>query len=148
MMDDAHWMERALEQARRARDQGEVPVGAVLIGGDRVLGAGHNAPVSSQDPTAHAEIRALRSAAKARGNYRLPGTVLYVTVEPCTMCVGAIIHARVARVVFGAVEPKAGATDLFADPRFNHRVAVTGGVLAEECGALLTGFFRARRPPV
>lgn len=147
-MDDAYWMEQALEQAQRARAVGEVPVGAVLVVDGRVIGTGHNAPVSRRDPTAHAEIGALRSAAEARGNYRLPGTVLYVTVEPCTMCVGAIVHARVARVVFGAAEPKAGASDLFADARYNHRVAVTGGVLAEECGALLSAFFRSRRGSV
>ena len=147
-MDDAYWMEQALEQAQRARAVGEVPVGAVLVADGRVIGAGHNAPVSARDPTAHAEIGALRAAAEARGNYRLPGSVLYVTVEPCTMCVGAIVHARVARVVFAAAEPKAGASDLFADARYNHRVAVTGGVLAEECGALLSAFFRSRRGSV
>lgn len=147
-MDDAYWMERALEQARCARTLGEVPVGAVVVADGRVLGTGHNCPVSTRDPTAHAEIRALRAAAQARGNYRLPDAVLYVTVEPCTMCVGAIVHARVARVVFGAAEPKAGAADLFADARYNHRVVVTGGVLAEECGALLSAFFRSRRGSV
>lgn len=147
-MDDAYWMEQALEQACRARTLGEVPVGAVVVADGRVIGTGHNAPVSARDPTAHAEIRALRSAAQARENYRLPGTVLYVTVEPCTMCVGAIVHARVARLVFGAAEPKSGASDLFAHGRYNHRVAVTGGVLAEECGALLSAFFRSRRGSV
>ena len=147
-MDDASWMRRALEQAHRARVLGEVPVGAVVVADDRMVGAGHNAPVATRDPTAHAEIGALRSAAELRGNYRLPGTVLYVTVEPCTMCVGAIVHARVDRLVFGAREPKAGAADLLADPRFNHRVAVTGGVLASECGALLADFFRSRRGSV
>ncbi len=148
VMDDAYWMEQALEQARHARTLREVPVGAVVVADGRVIGTGHNAPVSTRDPTAHAEIGALRAAAQECGNYRLPGTVLYATVEPCTMCVGAIVHARVARVVFGAREPKAGASDLFADARYNHRVAVTGGVLAEECGALLSAFFRSRRGSV
>ena len=144
-MDDVHWMQCALVEARRAAALGEVPVGAVLVADDRIAGSGHNAPVSSCDPTAHAEVAALRFAAQACGNYRLPGTTLYVTVEPCTMCVGAIVHARVARLVFGAREPKAGASDLLGHARYNHRVTVSAGVLAEECGALLSGFFRARR---
>ena len=144
-MDDVHWMEYALIEARRAEALGEVPVGAVLVAGDRIVGAGHNAPVTNRDPTAHAEVAALRAAARACGNYRLPGSTLYVTVEPCTMCVGALVHARVARLVFGAREPKAGASDLLGHPRYNHRVTVMEGVLAEECGALLSGFFRARR---
>ena len=145
---DARWMRRALGLAHRAAALGEVPVGAVLVVDGRLAGEGHNAPVSTHDPTAHAEVAALRSAAAAVGNYRLPGSTLYVTVEPCTMCVGAVVHARVARLVFGAAEPKAGAAGLLADPRYNHRVAVTGGVLAEECGALLSGFFRSRRGSV
>ena len=145
---DARWMRRALGLAHRAAALGEVPVGAVLVVDGRLAGEGHNAPVSTHDPTAHAEVAALRSAAAAVGNYRLPGSTLYVTVEPCTMCVGAVVHARVARLVFGAAEPKAGAVGLLADPRYNHRVAVTGGVLAEECGALLSGFFRSRRGSV
>ena len=147
-MDDAYWMEQALEEAHRARKLGEVPVGAVVVADGGVIGAGHNAPVSTRDPTAHAEVAALRAAARTLGNYRIPGSTLYVTVEPCTMCVGAIVHARVARVVFGAPEPKAGASDLFADPRYNHRVTVTGGVLADGCGTLLSDFFRSRRGSV
>ena len=121
-----------------------MPVGAVLVSDGRVVGTGYNAPVATHDPSAHAEVVALRAAGGTLGNYRLPGSTLYVTIEPCTMCVGAIVHARVARVVFGAPEPKAGASDLFGDPRFNHRVEVSGGVLADECGALLTAFFRSR----
>lgn len=147
-MDDVHWMRRALVEARRAEALGEVPVGAVLVSDDRIVGAGHNAPVASRDPTAHAEVAALRAAARACGNYRLPASTLYVTVEPCTMCVGAIVHARVARLVFGTREPKAGASDLFGHARYNHRVTVTEGVLAEECAALLSGFFRTRRGSV
>ena len=147
-MDDAYWMEQALEEAHRARKLGEVPVGAVVVADGGVIGAGHNAPVSTCDPTAHAEVAALRAAARTLGNYRIPGSTLYVTVEPCTMCVGAIVHARVARVVFGAPEPKAGASDLFADPRYNHRVTVAGGVLADDCGTLLSDFFRSRRGSV
>lgn len=149
MMDDASWMRLALQQAQRAADVGEVPVGAVLVRGDEVLAEGYNCPISAHDPTAHAEIVVLRAAAKAVGNYRLPGTTLYVTIEPCAMCVGAMIHARVERVVFGAPEPRAGAVissqQLLDATHFNHRVIYTGGVLADECASILKKFFRAKR---
>lgn len=142
-------MREALALATRGRESGEVPVGAVLVVDGRVVGRGFNAPISRHDPSAHAEMVALREAAAALGNYRLPGSTLYVTLEPCAMCAGAMIHARVARVVFGAPDPKTGACggvlDLFAEPRLNHHATVVGGVLAEECGELLRAFFRERR---
>jgi tRNA(adenine34) deaminase len=146
---DEHFMGLALEQARLAGAAGEVPVGAVVVKDGQVVGVGRNAPVSSRDPTAHAEVVALRAAAQALGNYRLDGCDLYVTLEPCAMCSGAMLHARLRRVLFGAPDPKTGAAgsvmDVFAEPRLNHHTAVQGGVLAEDCGALLTDFFRARR---
>lgn len=146
---DAAFMAQALDQARLAGAAGEVPVGAVVVRDGRVLGRGRNNPVASHDPTAHAEIAALRAAAAAVGNYRLDGCSLYVTLEPCTMCVGAMLHARIARLVFGAADPKTGAAgsvlDPFADRRINHQTRVTGGVLAGECGALLQQFFQDRR---
>jgi tRNA(adenine34) deaminase len=146
---DARFMREALAQARLAEAAGEVPVGAVVVHGDRVVGRGHNAPVGSHDPTAHAEIRALREAAQALGNYRLDGCELFVTLEPCAMCSGAMLHARLARVVFGAPDPKTGAAgsilDLFAQARLNHQTTCAGGVLADECGTLLSTFFRQRR---
>jgi tRNA(adenine34) deaminase len=146
---DEHFMSLALEQARLAGAAGEVPVGAVVVKDGQVVGVGRNAPVSSQDPTAHAEVVALRAAAQALGNYRLDGCDLYVTLEPCAMCSGAMLHARLRRVLFGAADPKTGAAgsvmDVFAEPRLNHQTTVQGGVLPEECGALLTDFFRARR---
>jgi tRNA(adenine34) deaminase len=146
---DARFMREALAQARLALAAGEVPVGAVVVHGDSIVGRGHNAPVSGHDPTAHAEIRALREAAQALGNYRLDGCELFVTLEPCAMCSGAMLHARLARVVFGAPDPKTGAAgsvlDLFAQARLNHQTEVQGGVLADEAAALLTGFFRNRR---
>ena len=142
-------MHLALEQAGRARATGEVPVGAVLVSGDRVIASGANHPVGSSDPTAHAEIEALRAGGKALGTYRLTDTTLYVTLEPCPMCAMAIVHARVHRLVFGAWDPRAGAagsvTDIFALPSLNHRVDVFGGVLMEECGSLLREFFASRR---
>jgi len=140
----------ALEQARRAAAAGEVPVGAVVVLDGELLGEGHNAPIGLCDPTAHAEVVALRRAARAHGAYRLPGAVLYATVEPCAMCLGAALHARVARVVYGAADAKAGAAgsvvDLSAVPAFNHHLVVAGGVRAEESAALLRAFFAARRP--
>lgn len=146
---DAQFMRRALELAAHAAALDEVPVGAVLVVEGQVAGEGFNAPISAHDPTAHAEVRALRAAALAHGNYRLPGSVLYVTLEPCPMCVGAIFHARVRRVVFGAPDPKTGAAggvvDLFANERLNHHATVVGGVLAAECGALLRRFFADKR---
>ena len=142
-------MRLAMEQARAARAAGEVPVGAVLLRDGRLLATGANAPVARADPTAHAEIVALRAAAAALGNYRLDGCTLYVTLEPCPMCAGALLHARLARVVFGAADPRTGAAgsvaDLFTEPRLNHHTQVQGGVLADECGALLSDFFRERR---
>lgn len=146
---DVRFMELALEEAARAADLGEVPVGAVVVRDGEVVGRGCNCPISSRDPTAHAEIRALRDAAARLGNYRLPGCHLYVTIEPCVMCAGAILHARIARVVYGAPEPKTGGAgsvvDLFAEPRLNFHAQVTGGVLADRCGELLSRFFAARR---
>lgn len=142
-------MREALAQARLALAAGEVPVGAVVVHGDAIVGRGHNAPLGSHDPTAHAEIRALREAAQALGNYRLDGCELYVTLEPCAMCSGAMLHARLARVVYAAPDPKTGAAgsviDLFRHGPLNHQTAVDGGVLAPECGALLSEFFRSRR---
>jgi tRNA(adenine34) deaminase len=147
--DDLRWMQEALALARHAGARGEVPVGAIVVRDGVVVGSGGNAPIAHDDPTAHAEINALRDAARRLGNYRLPGCVLYVTLEPCAMCVGACLHARVARIVFGAADPKTGACgsviDLPAEPRLNHHAIVTGGVAAAECGALLSEFFAARR---
>jgi tRNA(adenine34) deaminase len=148
-MSDEAFMRRALELARRAEAEGEVPVGAVVVLEEKVIGEGWNRPVSASDPSAHAEIQALRAAASARKSYRLVGTTLYVTLEPCAMCVGAMFHARVRRVVFGAADPKTGAAgsvvDLFAQSKLNHHALVQGGVLAAECGALLSSFFALRR---
>ena len=146
---DEHWMRRALKLAQRAADLGEVPVGAVLVKGGDVIAEGWNQPIASHDPSAHAEMVAMREAARTLKNYRLNVLTLYVTLEPCVMCAGAIIHARLDRLVFGAADPKAGAVnsvyDVISNPRLNHRPAWTGGVLADECGALLQQFFRARR---
>lgn len=142
-------MREALALAERGRAAGEVPVGAVVVKDGEVIGRGFNCPITASDPTAHAEIRALREAAERVGNYRLLGCELYVTLEPCAMCAGAMIHARIARVVFGAPDPKTGAcgsvVDLFGEARLNFHAEVTGGVLAEECGALLKEFFVAKR---
>lgn len=147
--DDARHVGAALDEARRAAAAGEVPIGAVVILDGRVIARAHNAPIARRDPTAHAEILAIRAAAKAVDNYRLTGAILYTTVEPCVMCCGAIVHARLARLVYGAADPKAGGVGslytLLEDARLNHRVAVTAGVRAEECGDLLTAFFRDRR---
>jgi tRNA(adenine34) deaminase len=146
---DEDLVREALALARRGMAAGEVPVGAIIAVGGEVIGRAHNAPITLRDPTAHAEILALREAAFTIGNYRLTGATLYVTLEPCAMCCGAALHARVARVVYGAADPKAGAVEslyrLLDDARSNHRVAVRGGVLATECGALLREFFESRR---
>jgi len=142
------FMRQALALAERARDEGEVPVGAVVVRDGGVLGRGWNRPIQAKDPTAHAEVVALRDAASAASNYRLTGSTLYVTIEPCLMCVGALVHARVAAIVFGADDTKAGAVRSLIDPNalpLNHRFAVVSGVLADECGALVRDFFRARR---
>ena len=142
-------MYAALDLATQAAALGEVPVGAVVVKDGEVIGRGYNRPISSADPTAHAEIVALRQAAAALGNYRLPGCELYVTLEPCAMCVGAMVHARIARIVYGAADPKTGAcgsvVDLFSEEKLNHHTTVTGGVLADEAGRLLSEFFAARR---
>lgn len=146
---DMRWMEVALEQAELAGKQGEVPVGAVLIRDDKLLSKAGNRPISSNDPTAHAEILVLRKAAKKEENYRLPGSTLYVTLEPCTMCVGAIIHARVKRVVFGAKDSKTGAlTSVYSiggDGLLNHTLEISGGILAEKSSSLLKDFFSSKR---
>lgn len=146
---DEVWMRHALLLARRAEVAVEVPVGAVVVREGRVIGEGWNRPIGTHDPSAHAEIVALRDAAQRIGNYRLIGSTLYVTLEPCVMCAGAIVHARVARLVFGADDPKAGAVrsvyDVIANPRLNHRVDWQCGVLGDECGERLRAFFRARR---
>jgi tRNA(adenine34) deaminase len=146
---DAGFMRRALAQAARAEAAGEVPVGAVVVRDGVVIGEGYNHPIGAHDPTRHAEIVALRTAARLLGNYRLAGCDLYVTLEPCAMCAGAIQHARIRRVVWGAPDPKTGAcgsvVDLFAEPRLNHHATVTGGVLAGECAATLQAFFARRR---
>jgi len=146
---DATFMRAALERARAAAAEGEVPVGAVLVHGERIIAAGHNTPISSHDPTAHAEIEALRAGGRALGSYRLSDTTLYVTLEPCVMCASAMVHARVRRLVFGAWDPSAGGAgsiiNVFALPGLNHRVDVFGGVLIDECAALLLEFFAQRR---
>ena len=148
-MIDQQWMRRALELAARGAQSGEVPVGAMLVRDGAALAAGWNRPIGGCDPSAHAEIEVLRRAAAELGNYRLPGSTLYVTLEPCVMCVGALLHARVERLVYGAAEPKTGAVcsafELLNSPRHNHRVVVTGGVLEAECRAQLQSFFARRR---
>jgi tRNA(adenine34) deaminase len=146
---DEQFMRAALAEAAAAEREGEVPVGAVVVADGAIVGRGYNAPISRRDPSAHAEIAALRDAGARLGNYRLPGCDLYVTLEPCAMCAGAIMQARIRRVVFGAPDPKTGAcgsvVDLFAEPRLNHHTAATGGVLADECAAPLKRFFVGRR---
>ena len=147
---DIAFMRRALDLARRAEEEGEVPVGAVLVKDGQIIGEGWNRPINAHDPTAHAEIQALRAAAQNLGNYRLPDTTLYVSLEPCPMCAGAIVHARVRRVVFAAYDPRSGAAgsvfDLLpSDARFNHRTECEGGVEAEASSQMLKAFFRARR---
>ena len=146
---DVYFMQLALAQAALAGQAGEVPVGAVVVQGGQVIATGRNAPIQGHDPTAHAEIIALRATAQALGNYRLPDCELYVTLEPCAMCCGAMLHARLKRVVFGALDPKTGAAgsviNLFEQPQLNHQTALQGGVLAGECAALLKSFFSQRR---
>jgi tRNA(adenine34) deaminase len=148
-MIDELFMRAALELAMQAEACGEVPVGAVIVNDGEIVGRGYNHPISSHDPTAHAEVAALRDAAQRLGNYRLGGCELYVTLEPCVMCAGAILHARIARVIYGAPDPKTGAcgsvVDLFSEPRLNHHAQVTAGVLAAEAGTLLQRFFASRR---
>ena len=146
---DRQFMQQALEQAKLAAIAGEVPVGAVLVRDGQVISTGFNQPISKSDPSAHAEIMALRAAAHAESNYRLPGTTLYVTLEPCTMCAGAMLHARVERVVFGATDPKTGAAgsvmNVFLEKQINHQTQVEGGIMGDECGQLLRDFFKERR---
>ena len=148
-VDDVGFMREALDEARRGAADGEVPVGAVVVMEGTIVARAHNAPIALADPTAHAEVLALRAAGEKRGNYRLTGATLYATVEPCAMCCGAALHARVARVVYGAPDPKAGAVDslyrLLDDMRLNHRAAATGGVLADEAARLLSAFFETKR---
>jgi len=147
IVDDEQYMRAALRLARAAARRGEVPVGALVVAGDRVLGRGSNRPIAAADPTAHAEIVALRRAARAARNYRLPGATLYVTLEPCLMCLGAMVQARVGRLVYAAPDPKVGATALLrrrSAAGLNHRVSIRGGLLAAEAAALLRGFFRRR----
>ncbi len=147
--EDERWIREALALARVAQARGEVPVGAIIVRDGVIVGRGGNAPIAANDPTAHAEIAALREAAATLGNYRLPDCDLYVTLEPCAMCAGAIMHARVRRLVFGARDPKTGACgsviDLFGEARLNHHTSVIAEVLAHECGGLLSAFFAARR---
>lgn len=147
--DDQKWMERALNLADRSRKEGEVPVGAVLVKDNEIIGKGWNQPISNHDTTAHAEIMAIRSAGLHLNNYRLPDTTLYVTLEPCTMCAGAIIHARIERVVYGAPDPRTGTAgsviDLFSKDYHNHQVIIEGGLMQDECGQILKEFFRVRR---
>ncbi len=146
---DREFMEMALDEARLGASRGEVPVGAVLVLNQQVLARAHNAPIAQNDPSAHAEMRAIRQAAESLGNYRLAGTTLYVTLEPCLMCAGAIIQARLDRVVFGACDPKGGAVvslyRIFDDRRLNHRVEVTEGILEMACGEILSRFFKQKR---
>jgi tRNA(adenine34) deaminase len=146
---DRQFMQQAIEQAQLAALAGEVPVGAVLVRDGQVISKGFNQPITHHDPSAHAEMLTLRQAALAEQNYRLPGTTLYVTLEPCTMCAGAILHARVDRVVFGAPDPKTGAAgsvmDVFSSKQINHQTSVEGGIMVDECGQLLRSFFKERR---
>lgn len=148
-MNDISYMKKALQQAEAAAESGEVPVGALLLLADGTEISSYNAPVSTEDATAHAEIRVIREACRISGNYRLTGSTLYVTLEPCTMCAGAIVHARIGRVVYGAKDPKTGAVEslyqALSDKRLNHQPEVIGGILADQCGALLKHFFRSRR---
>jgi tRNA(adenine34) deaminase len=146
---DRQFMQQALDQAKLAAAAGEVPVGAVLVRDGQVISTGFNRPISSSDPSAHAEMMTLRAAAQIESNYRLPGTTLYVTLEPCTMCAGAMLHARVERVVFGAADPKTGAAgsvlNVFSEKQINHQTQVEGGIMSEECGQILRNFFKERR---
>lgn len=149
MSNDEYWMRQALLLAQQAEQQGEVPVGALIVLENELIGSGWNQPISKQDPTAHAEIVALRAACLSQQNYRLPNSTMYITLEPCLMCAGAIVHARIERVVFATTEPKTGAAgscfDIFNTSQLNHRVQCEQGVLAEESSKLLRDFFRAKR---
>ena len=146
---DHQFMQQALDQAKLAAMAGEVPVGAVLVRDGKIISRGFNQPISNSDPSAHAEMMALRAAAHIESNYRLPGTTLYVTLEPCIMCAGAMLHARVERVVFGATDPKTGAAgsvlNVFSEKQINHQTQVEGGIMGDECGQILRDFFKGRR---
>lgn len=146
---DRQFMQQALDQAKLAAMAGEVPVGAVLVRDGKIISRGFNQPISNSDPSAHAEMMALRAAAHIESNYRLPGTTLYVTLEPCIMCAGAMLHARVERVVFGATDPKTGAAgsvlNVFSEKQINHQTQVEGGIMGDECGQILRDFFKGRR---
>lgn len=146
---DRQFMQQALDQAKLAANAGEVPVGAVLVRDGQIISTGFNQPIANSDPSAHAEMMALRTAAQNESNYRLPGTTLYVTLEPCTMCAGAMLHARVERVVFGAADPKTGAAgsvlNVFSEKQINHQTQVEGGIMGEECGQILRDFFKGQR---
>lgn len=148
-MTDIEYMQVALQLAQEAAAAGEVPVGAVIVKNDKIIGRGYNAPITTHDPSAHAEIRAMRDAAQHLGNYRLVGCTLYVTLEPCAMCTGAIQHARIAKVIYGASDLKTGAcgsvVNLMAEPKLNHHTEISGGIMAEACGAILSDFFASRR---
>lgn len=146
--DDFYFMKLALEEAERAEKEGEVPIGAVLVVEGRLVGRGRNRPIAAQDPTAHAEIEALRASCQWMRNYRIPGATMYVTLEPCLMCFGALIHARLGRLVYGAPDPKVGVSRILpalAEARFNHTVDVQGGLLEDECRGMLQRFFRMKR---
>ena len=146
---DRQFMQQALDQAKLAAMAGEVPVGAVLVKDGKIISRGFNQPIGNSDPSAHAEMMALRAAAHIESNYRLPGTTLYVTLEPCIMCAGAMLHARVERVVFGAADPKTGAAgsvlNVFSEKQINHQTQVEGGIMSDECGQILRDFFKGRR---
>ena len=149
MIEDEKWMQLAILEANIAKDKGEVPVGSILVQNNQIISKAHNCPISKNDPTAHAEIEVLRKAGEKLNNYRLPQTTLYVTLEPCAMCLGAMIHARIERVVFGASDPKSGVCgstiDLLSESIFNHQISVSGGVLEHECKDILQSFFKLRR---
>ena len=149
MMEDEKWMQYAIIEANIAKDKGEVPVGSIIVQNNQIIAKAHNSPISKNDPTAHAEIEVLRKAGEILHNYRFPKTTLYVTLEPCAMCLGAMIHARIERVVFGASDPKSGVCgstiDLSSESIFNHQISVSGGVLEHECKNILQSFFELRR---
>ena len=149
MNEDEKWMKLAIEEAIKAEKKGEVPVGAIIVLNNRIIAKAHNSPISKNDPTAHAEVLAIRNASKKLQNYRLPGTTLYVTLEPCAMCLGAVIHARINRIVFGTSDPKSGVcgstANLTSEAFFNHKIIVNGGILEQDCKQILQSFFKLRR---
>nr|MBT6355393.1 tRNA adenosine(34) deaminase TadA [Pelagibacteraceae bacterium] len=149
MNEDEKWMQIAIREANLAKNKGEVPVGAIIIQNNRIIAKAHNSPISKNDPTAHAEVLVIRNASKKLQNYRLPGTTLYVTLEPCAMCLGAVIHARINRIVFGTSDPKSGVcgstANLTSEAFFNHKIIVNGGILEKECKKILQSFFKLRR---